>query len=227
MLVQGAMTVLINGLPFVRLGDLTAHGGTVVVGAVTVEVGDEIFKPPRNFRLKGPMSFRNKVVRDLVVLAGTPSGKRLLDRLEASGQKIDVVPEANPHNSFCAPASWADATAGKPTGSTVQYNPEVAIHAYDSAHNLITMPPQVVLGHELVHALNNADGTHRMGTDPAPPASQPHIEEEEASAIGTGSHSADAVTENAMRSDLALARRDNHYGSKAHAPTANLRPGGY
>jgi hypothetical protein len=107
------------------------------------------------------------------------------------------------------------------------YNPDVALKAYDSSSRLIDMPPQVVLGHELVHALNNSEGRHAYGVDPDPPTSQPTIEEEVASAIGTGSHSSSTVSENAMRHDLSLARRDNHYGQPSSGPTANMRPGGY
>jgi uncharacterized Zn-binding protein involved in type VI secretion len=39
MIALGSMTVLINGLPAARLGDLTAHGGTIVVGFPQVLIG--------------------------------------------------------------------------------------------------------------------------------------------------------------------------------------------
>jgi uncharacterized Zn-binding protein involved in type VI secretion len=35
----GSSSVLIGGLPAARLGDSTAHGGTIVVGAPTVLIG--------------------------------------------------------------------------------------------------------------------------------------------------------------------------------------------
>lgn len=35
----GSFTVLVGGKPAARLGDTTAHGGTIVVGAVTVLIG--------------------------------------------------------------------------------------------------------------------------------------------------------------------------------------------
>jgi uncharacterized Zn-binding protein involved in type VI secretion len=37
--VQGSGTVLIGGMPAARLGDSTAHGGTIVVGCFTVMIG--------------------------------------------------------------------------------------------------------------------------------------------------------------------------------------------
>lgn len=38
-IVKGSMTVLICNLPAARMGDLTAHGGTVVMGFPTVLIG--------------------------------------------------------------------------------------------------------------------------------------------------------------------------------------------
>lgn len=37
--ILGSATVLIGGMPASRLGDSTAHGGTIVVGAPTVMIG--------------------------------------------------------------------------------------------------------------------------------------------------------------------------------------------
>jgi uncharacterized Zn-binding protein involved in type VI secretion len=36
---KGSMTVLIGSLPAARMGDTTAHGGTIVVGMPTVMIG--------------------------------------------------------------------------------------------------------------------------------------------------------------------------------------------
>jgi uncharacterized Zn-binding protein involved in type VI secretion len=38
-IVMGSFTVLVSGLPAARLGDLTAHGGTIVLGLPTVLIG--------------------------------------------------------------------------------------------------------------------------------------------------------------------------------------------
>lgn len=38
-IVKGSATVLIGGLPSARIGDLTAHGGNIVLGCFTVIVG--------------------------------------------------------------------------------------------------------------------------------------------------------------------------------------------
>ena len=38
-IVKGSATVLIGGMPAARLGDSTAHGGTIVMGFPMVEIG--------------------------------------------------------------------------------------------------------------------------------------------------------------------------------------------
>jgi uncharacterized Zn-binding protein involved in type VI secretion len=38
-IVKGSATVLINGRPAARMGDATAHGGSIVIGAPTVMIG--------------------------------------------------------------------------------------------------------------------------------------------------------------------------------------------
>ena len=38
-IVKGSMTVFVTSLPAARLGDLTAHGGNIVLGCPTVLIG--------------------------------------------------------------------------------------------------------------------------------------------------------------------------------------------
>jgi uncharacterized Zn-binding protein involved in type VI secretion len=38
-IVKGSATVMIGGKPAARMGDTTAHGGSIVVGAPTVMIG--------------------------------------------------------------------------------------------------------------------------------------------------------------------------------------------
>ncbi len=38
-IIMGSATVLIGGMPAARLGDSTAHGGSIVVGSPTVIIG--------------------------------------------------------------------------------------------------------------------------------------------------------------------------------------------
>ena len=36
---MGSATVMIGGVPAARMGDMTAHGGSIVLGAMTVMIG--------------------------------------------------------------------------------------------------------------------------------------------------------------------------------------------
>ncbi len=38
-IVKGSATVMIGGMPAARVGDTTAHGGTILLGALNVEIG--------------------------------------------------------------------------------------------------------------------------------------------------------------------------------------------
>ena len=227
-IIMGASTVLTNGLPTIRLTDQTAHGGLITApGLPTVMVGNPVFALPSNIKLDGPPDFESKTIRDLYQLSTTPSGADLLAKLGAAGEPVTIIPCPDPANSFCSPTSNIKARLGFATGSVVQYNPDIKLTVFDSTGARIAEPPAVVLGHELCHALANSDGTHKYGTDPSGPASQPNIEEEEAQAIGTGSHTGGSPSENSMRSDMGLPPRDNHYGdsTKAGDPTGPKRPG--
>lgn len=227
---QGASTVLALGLPITHLTAQTVHGGLVAMGAPTVLVGGPSFSLPANFSLDGSPSFQNATIRDLYFLSTTPTGRELIDRLEAAGQPI-VFREHNGTNGFCTPDSGSDAAGGTPTGSVIQYNPNYRSNAYDVNGNLLAQPPQVILAHEMGHALANSEGHQAQGVDSSPPLSEPNIDGEEAQAIGTGSYNGTHPSENSLRSDLGLGRRDNHFGTggptAGEPPPINYRPGGY
>jgi len=38
-IIKGSATVLIGGMPAARMGDATAHGGTILLGALNVQIG--------------------------------------------------------------------------------------------------------------------------------------------------------------------------------------------
>lgn len=223
---MGSATVLIQGLPASRATDMTAHGGVLMPGLPTVLIGGPAFALPPNIKVDGPPDFQQKTLRDLYFLSTTPTGKLLLDRLGAAGKPVTIVPTADA-NGFCTPNNASDAQDGTGTGSTIQYNPDFHDNAFDSAGNLIPQPPQTILAHEMCHALANSEGTQATGTDPSPPASEPGIDQEEAQAIGTGSHNGKNPSENSLRNDMGLPRRDNHFHdpSQPAPPHPEFRPG--
>lgn len=228
---MGAATVLVQGLPAARQTDMTAHGGLITVGLPTVLIGGPAFALPPNIKIEGPPLFQQKVYRDMFLLSTTPSGKALIDQLGAAGETVTIVQHTGT-NGFCTPDDVDDASDGTGTGSTIQYNPDYHTNVFDSSGNMIADPPQVILAHEMCHALANSTGTRQSNaknSDPNPPLSEPNIEREESQAIGTGSHNGQNPSENSVRSDLGMPRRDNHFGRDNPTPGAppqqNLRPG--
>jgi uncharacterized Zn-binding protein involved in type VI secretion len=209
---SGAATFTVCGLPVAHVGSAMVHGGTIVTGSPDFMVGGPSFALPANLVFAGSPEFQNAAILDLYLISLTPSGQEMFTRLEDAGQTVTI----NEHfdvNGFCSPVNQADADAGTPTGSSVLWNPSYRSNAFTDDGTMIPQPPQSILFHELAHALANAEGRQRHDVDPDPPASQTGIAEEEAQAIGTGSHNDDYPSENSLRADWGLPRRDNHSGT--------------
>lgn len=226
--IEGAATVELCGLPIARVGDDMVHGGAIIVGSPNVVIGGSTFSLPETVTIEGSPEFQNAAVRDLYAISKTKSGQELFSRLDAAGEDV-VINEYSGTNAFCSAVDGADARRGEPTGSSILWNPSYRSNAYDSEDDMIPQPAMVILFHEMTHALANSEGRQRFGTDPDPPDTEPDIDEEEAQAIGTGSHDGDYPTENSLRRDLGLERRDNHSGTGGPAddepPPVDLRPG--
>jgi uncharacterized Zn-binding protein involved in type VI secretion len=225
---MGAATVLVHGLPAAREEDCMAHGGAIVKGFPMVLIGGPAFALPPNVKVGGNPLFQQQTYRDLFFLSTTPSGAQMLRQIGASGKPVTIVPLVG-KGGGCTALNQRDAENGTGSGSTVEYNPEYRSNAYDKDGHLIAQPPQVVLGHEMCHAMNNANGQQATGTDPNPPKSEPDIDREEAQTVGCGSYEGRSPSENSIRKDLGLPRRDNHGGTEGPAPgeptPLDLRPG--
>jgi hypothetical protein len=171
--------------------------------------------------VRGPADFQNKVIRDLYKLSTTRTGQAIFDEFnKAGGKSVSIVPESDPHNSFCL------ATGGG--NSRVSYNPDIGLSVPNGANPAQPMdaPPTTVLGHELVHAYNNATGTALAGNEPGTgPPSEPNIDREEELTIGVGRFSGRFPSENSLRDDLRLPKRADHTGWNQPHPMGDIRPG--
>jgi uncharacterized Zn-binding protein involved in type VI secretion len=226
---MGSSTVLVHGLPAARLNDKTAHGGAIVIGLDSVLIGGPAFTLPPNVKVEGNSDFLQKTMRDLYFLSTTPTGQEIFKQLAASGKPVSIT-SCDENNGGCRPLNPDDSQdPNKGSGSTIRYNPDCRTNAFDKDDNMIQMPPQVALGHEMCHAVHNANGENQPGVDPNPPASERDIEREEAQTIGTGSYEGKKPSENSLRDDVGLGRRDNHYVTDGSVPgepkPVNFRPG--
>jgi uncharacterized Zn-binding protein involved in type VI secretion len=188
---QGAVTVLVRGLPAARMADLCAHGGSIVIGLPTVLIGGPAFtaRPiTRSFSFSSwsweykygdgititedpsDPNFQSRALAALVRLETTPTGKAMFDAIDASGRQVTLIPYVpppgwGPFNAYCAPHNGADAqTPGVGSDSTVAWDPDV--HGFGPVGTTpeASQPgSDIILGHEMVHATHNATGDAGKG----------------------------------------------------------------
>lgn len=165
--------------------------------------------------VRGAPEFRAKVKADLDALRRTRTGAALLAALDRAGKPVTI--RFGPRDA-CEPLSEAAYAAR----ATARGGAMVVDQPGAGAGSIVTVrreddpcyPPVITLGHELIHALHNAQGVnlrqhdHRAidaGTD----------NHEEARTIGLGAYAREAITDNALRAELgnrALPRRRSHAG---------------
>jgi uncharacterized Zn-binding protein involved in type VI secretion len=177
--------------------------------------------------IQGTPEFRAQTRAALDTLGRLPSGSQLLTDIGNSGQTVTISEETAP-NGYCSPHDQSNAKNGTGTDSDVAWNPNH--HTTDAADPVTGTPGStVVLGHELVHASHNANGTNANGPyDSYPGQSGSSSRGEERATVGAGGssvvqpngtnaavpdHSADTPTENAIRDDLGIPRRPSYYPS--------------
>jgi uncharacterized Zn-binding protein involved in type VI secretion len=232
---MGASTVLIGGLPAARVTDKTMHGGQIDnPGEPTVRIGGPVFHVPGNIIIgdaihPNPARFQSQVIRDLYLLSTTPSGQKLLDGLEATGQPIKI--NCSTSSDFgrtdkIKADDQVNAEKGVPTGSTITYNPDLASQSFDMDGKPMPAPPQIALFHEMCHAFHTAKGDEDQNQERLETGDR--IQRSETQAIGIGTHKGESPSENSIRDELGLHERRDHKSADDPSlpPAKNLRPGG-
>jgi hypothetical protein len=226
---QGSSTVLVGGLPTSRLADTTSHGGVIVSGCPTVLVGGPTVT--MNIAPGQTLKFVKALQDALAKILPTPSGIEWLRQMGLNGKAV-TFRETLTANGFATPANGADAGNGNGTDSTIDWNPNH--HVTDSGLPGAQGTPgsEVILAHEMVHALHNANGNERNGPNDSFPGQQgSSARNEERSTVGTSGpvqvpppppgatepnppdYSNDVPTENSFRDDLGIPRRPSYYPS--------------
>lgn len=210
MLASGAVMVRVGGLPLAGVSHGSLHGAKIVTGSGDVNWGGPSFVLPACVEIRGTPAFKNKVVRDLYLLAETRTGSEIFERLTKAGTTVTIMEGAS------------DLTVG----NWVRHDPSEDAYVLewrddDQEARNITAPPQVRLGHELVHAVRIAEER-----------TLPDEKKEEGRVRGDGlDFDEDSISENRLRDDLGLPRRWGEGVGRGprferFGPT-NLRPGGY
>lgn len=209
--VTGATTVLVGGIPIAGVGDSMVHGGLVAGGAPNVFVGGPSAGPAglsveRDGRriilggfltIDGDDDFAIEILHDLTVLGATPSGRKLLEKIRATGRHVTIRRTTDP-NGYAYPSDTDGSVAeghpvydghgerrnhwwggtdrrgnGEGSDALVELNPD-----WNMGHpSAATAPPprDAVLFHELSHAHIYTEGQAML--DPAGPRWDTHEEQ--------------------------------------------------
>lgn len=153
----------------------------------------------------GPVvaGFVEKIQRCVRRLLTTLAGRQLIRGVAEGGQGVEIRPgnasEIETHTN-----SIPNAANGTGASSVVYIDPALSdrsIRAYDRNSREIATPVFLILGHELIHAANNAAGTR----DTTARTDNYNDNEEFNTIAGTS-----GVTENTLRRSYGLGQRDGH-----------------
>lgn len=158
-----------------------------------------------NLIVQGDDNFTSKTMDNLSELYNTPTGKKVIDDINKSKHKTTVVEldkktaQENGGKQI-SDDQKAGETAGKGSGGTVAYNPDVPYGPFEDQNGKkAPLPNSSALAHELIHAKHAAEGTDKLpNAEPAEPTSN----EEESQTIGIHGHKDDPVTENQILKEL-------------------------
>ena len=173
-------------------------------------------------KVKGTDDFVGKALNDLSELYNTPTGKNVMDTINAGKHEttIETLDEATARaNGGLATRldQNGSVTPGKGSGTKIQYNPDVPDGPYTDENGKKTnLPNSAMLGHELIHAAHNDAGTNlRNNPEPAEPDSN----EEESQTIGIHGHKDDPVTQNNILKEMGVPfQRTDHDSTVVTAP---------
>lgn len=169
----------------------------------------------KNVVVKGSDDFKKKALNDIADIGSTPTGKKLLDGLDAGSRTVTVQespvdPRTGKRSTgFATKANPADAENGTGTDTTISYN-TAGTKAKDQNGKPIDIPGKEVLGHELIHSLHNSDGTN-LSSQPDP--KDPTGNQEESKTIGINDQKNEPISENQLLKEQgADYRRTDHDG---------------
>lgn len=158
-----------------------------------------------NIRIEGTPDFVKQSVALLDRLAALPTGKEILRQLGETG-KDTVIRATEDDNAYAAPLDFADlddasydaeGKAGAGTDAQVMWNPEFQLEGFT---------PEIIMGHELIHALHVHRGELNLTRQTEGPNAGTRLEE--LRTIGTDGFEDEAISENALRREWNAAHPD-------------------
>ncbi len=172
--------------------------------------------------VKGDEAYTAKTMKTLSELYNTPTGKTVMDNINNGSHTTTIqdldAETARKNGAIATPSDAAGSvTPGTGSDTTIGYNPDVPDSPYkDKNGNDVELPQSALLGHEMIHAMHNDQGTNKR--DNAEPA-ESGSNEEESQTIGIHGHKDDPITQNKILEDLGNPhRRPDHDSTVVDAP---------
>lgn len=198
---KAIVTAVVDGLNKFKDAFEKAFGKPVPKPSVPTTYG-------KGIKLDGDEEFRKKTIEGLDKIKKTPTGKAMLDAIDASGKTV-TIKETSGGNAVTGfnnnAMQKADGTKGSGSDSTVSYNPD---RTSIGSEPWETRPPEVGLAHELVHATHAADGdinTQQVQNDSKPDPSDPTKfateMNEEVRTVGISPYDKEPYSENKIRAE--------------------------
>lgn len=223
----GPPDVLVVGEPTVLIGTAGASGGmgallgslagalmavlsTPYPRAIAQADGTIVTEYAEGIDIKGTPEFQAKTVTALDKIAETKSGEAMFSDFNKTGKTVTIVETAGGCGvkGFTNDAKRkADGTRGSGSDSTLEYNPNQPPLG-DGKQKWQQIPPEVALGHEMVHATHVAQGDASMKQvendsvpDPANPGNNATEIEEEVRTTGIPPYDKEPYSENSIRKE--------------------------
>ena len=160
-----------------------------------------------NIIIGGSPAYQQQVAANLDQFLSTQTGQAWLASYTATGHTITIQPtdSTNPSDN-CADAKNLDeaTTPGVGSDTTIEYNPNSVLwyNAADGSTQL--MPSSVILGHEMIHGLDEAKGVDLQNT----PDQEYDTAEERQDEVGIEGN--DGPTEAGLLAEYGLPARADH-----------------
>jgi type VI secretion system secreted protein VgrG len=186
------------------------NGETVELTVQQMEKLSAITDGNSNIDIRGSDEFKEKTTFALAQIISTPTGEGLIDSIEAGDHQVKIVEAAEGKGNSCGYDSPDDryqdseGNPGEGTDSTVKFNPD---NPSIGSEPWETRPPAIGLAHELVHAEQASNGTHKPGEDVNDGAVNPKtgdpatVEKDELEAAGIPPYDTYPYNENKIRSE--------------------------
>ena len=193
---------------------------TKIAGKTVTKLPSGDYQVGKNVIVTGSEDFKLKALADLKDVGDTKTGQKMMDALDAGRHKttiaeLDETQARAIGGSGNADDRPASVDPKKGSSTTVKYHPEASADEYtDQRRDKVEHPAKAYLGHEMIHAVHNSEGTNEVDKRDR---KDPTGNQEESKTIGINDHASDEMTENNLLRELGYtySRPDHDMAAKS------------